>query len=132
MAPDLSAGLPVLAGAQALVLLGLAPGWATRLRGTERLAAAALTIMLPWPVLVLVFATGSASVPELAMTESAVALWALTLGMVHGLVRRLPGPWHTLCAGAIQGISLAILLRVMLHDPDLGSRLIPIAGTLAS
>ena len=83
LAPDLSAAVSVLAGCQALILLLLMPmggcADASGYRLCQALPAAAMLIMVPWPVLAMALGTGTVTLTELAWAQAAVALWALLL-----------------------------------------------------
>ncbi len=108
--PDLSGALPALVLSQALILLLLAPA-ALNLTGTAApLAAAALIIAVPWPLLTLALASGSLSLADLARTEGAVALWALAIGLALGLAGRLPAPADRIAPPVVQAGALLVLL----------------------
>jgi hypothetical protein len=111
---DLSAAVPALAGAQALVLLLVLPAnnrpEVTAATPVELLIATALVIMVPWPVLVLVLATGSTTLGDLAWTQAAVALWGVLLVVLVLANRWLPLSVRSAAVGLGRGLALLVLL----------------------
>jgi hypothetical protein len=116
LAPDLSAVVPVLAGCQALILLVLMPmgGCADTpgYRLSQALAAAAMLIMVPWPVPLLALGTGTVNLAELGWTQAAVALWALLLEGTGRLTRRLPDSLSPSAVATLRGLALLVLLAL--------------------